>query len=88
MTLEGLKAEETKKIELGEEGMKEDRVLGLFLVQSWCSPGPRVGVAEETCWVDVYMAVVDFVEHPQVDLLSSVFKTCPLQVFEHRGNRA
>ena len=26
--------------------MKEDRVLGLFVVQSLCSPGPRVGVAE------------------------------------------
>ena len=55
--------------------MKEDRLLGLFLVQSLCSPGPRVGVAEETCWVDVCKAHVDFVEHPQVDLSSSVFKT-------------
>ena len=62
MTLEGLKAEETKKIELGEEGMKEDRVLGLFLVQLLWSPGPRVGVSEETFCVDVYKAV-DFVEH-------------------------
>ena len=34
-----------------EEEMKADRVLGLSLVQSWCSPGPRVGVAKETCWV-------------------------------------
>ena len=68
--------------------MKEDRVLGLFLVQSLCSPGPRVKVVEETCWVDVYKAVVDFVEHPQADLLSSVFKTCLLQVFEHGCNSA
>ena len=60
---------------MGEEGKKEDRVLGLFLVLSLCSPGPRVGVAEETCWVDVCKAHVDFVEHPQVDLSSSVFKT-------------
>ena len=33
--------------------------------------------------LDVYKAIVDFVEHAQADLLSSVFKTCPLQVFEH-----
>ena len=59
--------------------MKEDRVLGLFLVQLLWSPGPRVGVSEETFWVDIYKAVVvDFVEHPVADLLSSVFKTCPL----------
>ena len=64
----------------GEEAMKEDRVLGQFLVQSW-SPVSRVGVSEETFWVDVYKAVLDFVEHPQADLLPSVFKTCPLQVF-------
>ena len=25
------------------------------------------------------MAVVDFVEHPRADLLSSVFRTCPLK---------
>ena len=71
-----------------EERIKEDRVLGLFLVQSLCSPGPRVGVLEETFWVDVYKAVVEFVEHPQADLLSSVFKTCPLQVFELGCNSA
>ena len=53
--------------------MKEDRVLGLFLVQSLCSSSPRVGVAEETCWVGVYKAVVEFVEHPSADLSSSVF---------------
>ena len=68
--------------------MKEDRLLGLFLVQSLCSPGPRVGVLEETCWVDDYKAVVDFAKHPQPDLLSSVFKTSPLQVFEHGCNSA
>ena len=72
----------------GEEGMKEDRVLGLFPVQSLCSAGSRVGMAEETCWVDVHKAVVDFEEHPQADLSSSVFKTLPLQVFEHGCNRA
>ena len=55
--------------------MKEDRVLGLFPVQSLCSPGPRVGVLEETFWVDVYEAIVDFVEHPQADMSSSMFKT-------------
>ena len=39
-------------------------------------------MAEETCWADVYKAViVDFVEHPQADLSSSVFKTCPLSGF-------
>ena len=42
----------------GEEGVKEDRVLGLFLVQSLCFPGVRV--AEETCYADVYEAVVNF----------------------------
>ena len=68
--------------------MKEDRVLGLFLVQLLCSPGPGVGVSEETFWVDVYKAVIDFVEHPQPDLLSSVFKTCLLQVFELGCNSA
>ena len=69
--------------------MKEDRVLDLFLVQSLCSPGPKVGVAIETCWVDVCkVVVIDFVEHPQADLSSSVFKTCPLQVFEHGCNSA
>ena len=66
--------------------MKEDRVLGLFLVQSLWFPGPRVGVLEETFWVDVYKAVADFVEHPQADLLSLVFKTCPFQVLEHGCN--
>ena len=33
------------------EGVKEDTVLCLFLVQSVCSSGPRVSVAEEACWV-------------------------------------
>ena len=68
--------------------MKKDRILGLFLVQSLCSLNPRVGVVEETCWVDVHKAVVDFEEHPQADLSSSVFKTLPLQVFEHGCNSA
>ena len=72
----------------GEEGIKEDRMLGLCLVKSLCSSGPRVGVAEETCWVDVYKAVVDFVEHPQADLSSLKFKTCPIQIFEHGCNSA
>ena len=41
-------------------------------------------MSKETFWVDIYKAVVvDFVEHPVADLLSSVFKTCPLEVFEH-----
>ena len=55
--------------------MKEDRVLGLFLVQLLWPPDLRVGVSEETFWVDVYKAVVDFVEHPQADMSSSMFKT-------------
>ena len=55
-------------------------MLGLFLAQLLCSSGPRVGVAEETCWFDAF---VDFAEHPQADLSSSMFKTCPLQIFEH-----
>ena len=32
----------------GEEGTKEDRVLGLLLLQSLLSPGPRAGVSEDT----------------------------------------
>ena len=40
-------------------------------------------MSEETFWVDVFKVVVDFVEHPRADLLFSVFKTCPLEVFEH-----
>ena len=46
----------------------------LFLVQSLCSSGRRVTVGEEACWVYVYKAVVDFVEHPQAVLLSSFFR--------------
>ena len=68
--------------------MKEDRVLGLFLVQSLSSRGPRVGMTKETCWVDVHKAVVDFVEHLQADLSSLVFKTCSLEVFEYGCNSA
>ena len=63
-------------------------MLGLFLVQSLCFPGPRVGVAEEACWVVVHKAVVDFVEHLQADLSSLVFKTCSLEVFEYGCNSA
>ena len=42
-------------------------MLGLFLVQSLCSSGPRVRVVEEARWVYVYKAVVDFVEHLQAN---------------------
>ena len=63
--------------------MKEYGVLGLFLVQSLCSTGSRAGVAKEACWAGVYKVVVDFVEHSQADLLSSVVKNCPLRIFEH-----
>ena len=62
--------------------MKEDRVLGLFLVQLLWSPGPRVGVSEETFCVDVYKAV-DFVEHVVFgvqDLLFMVFFTPALRL--------
>ena len=52
--------------------LKEDRLLGLFLMQSLCFSGSRVRVVEETRRVDVYKAVVDSVGHPQVDLWSSV----------------
>ena len=58
----------------------------LFLVQSLCSSGRRVTVGEEACWVYVYKAVVDFVEHLQGDLSSSLLKTSPFQIFEHRIN--
>ena len=68
----------------GEERVKEGRVLDLSLRQALCSSGPRVRVVEETCWVDVYKAFVDFVEHPQADLSSSMFQTGPFQIFEHR----
>ena len=68
----------------GEERVKEGRVLDLFLMQVLCSSGPWVRVVENTCWVDVYEAFLDFVEHPQTDLSSSMFQTCPFQIFEHR----
>lgn len=61
-------------------------MLRLFLVQSLCSSCPRVRVVEEACWVYVYKAVVDFVEHLQGDLSSSLLKTSPFQIFEHRIN--
>ena len=47
------------------EGVEEDIVLGLFLVQSLCSSGPRVRVVEEACLVYVNKATADFVGHPQ-----------------------
>ena len=47
------------------EGVEEDMVLGLFLVQSLCSSGPRVKVVEEACLVYVNKATADFVGHPQ-----------------------
>ena len=49
---------------MGEEGVEENGLFGLFLVQSLCSSGPGVRVMEEACWVYVYKAVIDFVEHP------------------------
>ena len=30
------------------------------------------------------LAFVDFVEHPQADLSSLMFQTCPFQIFKHR----
>ena len=64
----------------GEERVKEGRVLDMFLVQAFCSSGPWVRVVDETFWVDVYNAFVDFVEHPQADLSSLMFHTCPCQI--------
>ena len=58
----------------GEEIVKEGRVLDLFLMKALCSSDPRVSVVEETCWVEAF---VDYVEHPQADLSSSMFQTCP-----------
>ena len=52
-------------------------MLDLFLMQALCSSSPSVSVVEEICWVDVYEALVYFVEHPQADLSSSMFQTCP-----------
>ena len=49
---------------MGKEGVEEDMVLGLFLVLSLCSSGPRGRVLEEAVWFYVYKASVDFVEHP------------------------
>ena len=45
--------------------VKEGRVLDLFLMQALCSSSPSVSVVEDICWVDVYEAFVDFVEHPR-----------------------
>ena len=63
-------------------------VLYLFLVQSLCTSGPRVRVMEEACRVYVCKAIVDFVEHPRVRLLSSLFKALPLQIAKHGWNTA
>ena len=52
-------------------------MLDLFLMQALCSSSPSVSVVEEICWVDVYKAFVDLVEHPLADLSSSMFQTCP-----------
>ena len=52
-------------------------MLDLFLMQALCSSSPSVSVVEEICWVDVYEAFVDLVEHPLADLSSSMFQTCP-----------
>ena len=60
-----------------EERVKEGRVLDLFLMQALCSSSPSVSMVEDIFWVDVYEAFVDFVEHPQADLSSSMFQTCP-----------
>ena len=48
--------------------MEEEIVLGVFLVQFLCCSGLRVRVVEEACWVYVYKAVVNLVEHPQTSL--------------------
>ena len=40
--------------------MKEDVLLGLCLVQSLCSSGARVRVAEKVCWVYVHKATFGF----------------------------
>ena len=69
---------------MGEERVNEGRVIDLSLMQALCSAGPWVRWVEETCWVDVYKAFVDFVEYLQADLSSSMFQTCPFQIFEHR----
>ena len=61
----------------GEERVKEGRVLDLFLMQALCSSCPSVSMVEDIFWVDVYEDFVDFVEHPQVDMSSSMFQTCP-----------
>ena len=65
----------------GEERVKEGSLLDLTLMQALCSFGQRGGYIY--C-VDVYEAFVDVVEHPQADLSSSMFQTCPFQIFEHR----
>ena len=48
------------------EGVAEDVVLCLFLVQCLCASGPGFRVVEEACRVHVYKAIVDFVVHPPV----------------------
>ena len=61
-------------------------MLHVFLVQPLCSSGPWVILVDEAGWVYIYKAVVDFVEHLQGDLSSSLLKTSPFQIFEHRIN--
>jgi len=73
---------------IGEKGVEEDVVLYPFLVQSLCTSGPKVRVIEEAFRVYVCKAIVDFVEHPRVRLLSSLFKALPLQIAKHGRNTA
>ena len=68
----------------GRRKSEEGRVLDLSLVQALCPSGPWVRVVKETCWVEACKAIIDFVEHFQADLLSSMFQTCPFQVFKNR----
>ena len=56
-------------------------VLGLFLVQSFCSSGPRVRVVEEAFWVYVYKVIVDFVEHPPGESVVFVVQALSVQGF-------
>ena len=59
----------------GKDGVEEDMVLCLFLMQSLCTSGPRVNEVEEDCWVYIYNVIVEFVELPQASLSFLLLKT-------------
>ena len=69
---------------MGKEGVEEDVVVGLFLVEPLCSSGSAGQSGARRLLhlgLQAYKAIVGFVEQPQVGLSSVMFKTCRFQIF-------